>query len=226
MEWQKGCFSSRDLWNEMILLWFLQQVIDGFCARCMSFVTHVFSPLVLSSESPELFFLIPFHFCAWSTAQRCLLPLWYFFSASGASQALEQKQLQHGLSPAGLLSCFCPVSVHLEGTVCYSALAAAPASQKPLQFASCDTDSQEEEGLDSLSHGKCSGSSLPLAFPCLDPSSTKPLNAVCWAAVCFSLPSCQRDRKCPCGTDGSFLKKRQQYQADLVALIFSILAEC
>lgn len=123
----------------------------------------------------------------------------------------------------------CPasvLSVHLKGIVCCSAMAAAPASQKPLQFASCDPDSQGVEGLDSLSHGKCSGSSLPSAFPRLDPSSTKPLNGVCWAAVCFSLPSCQHDKKCPCDTDGSFLKKCQQYQADLVVLIFSIHGEC
>lgn len=45
-----------------------------------------------------------------------------------------------------------------------------------------------EEGLDSLSHGKCSGSRLPLAFPRLDTSSAKHLNRVCWAAVYSSLP--------------------------------------
>lgn len=222
MEWQKGCFLLRDLWNEMIVLSFLQQVIAWFLCTlhvlCDPCISHT-----LYSESPELFFLILFHFCPWSTGQRYLLPLWYLLSMTDASQALEQKQLQPGPSPAGLLSC--PVSMHLEGPVCCSAMAAAPASQKPLQFASCDTDSQEEEGLDSLSHGKCSGSRLPSAFPCLDPSSTKPLNGVCWAAVCSSLSACQQDRKCPCGTDGCFLKKCQQYPADLVALIFPIHGE-
>lgn len=49
-----------------------------------------------------------------------------------ARQAVEQKQLQLGPSPAGLLSCFCPVSLCLEGPACCSAMAAAPASQKPL----------------------------------------------------------------------------------------------
>lgn len=43
MEWQKGCFLSRDLWNEAIVLSFLQQVIAWFlctlhvpCDPCVS----------------------------------------------------------------------------------------------------------------------------------------------------------------------------------------------
>lgn len=120
----------------------------------------------------------------------------------------------------------CPASV-LSPCIWRGQSAAVPRLQPSQPEASaiclCDTDSQEGEGLDSLSHGKCSGSRLPLAFPYLDPSSTKPLNGVCRAAVCSSLPLCQHDRKCPCGTDACFLKRCQQ--VDLIVSIFPIRGE-
>lgn len=177
-----------------------------------------FSSLVLSSESPELFFLILFHFCAWS--RGACYPLDIFSAWLMLARLWSRSSCN--LGPPQQVSC--PASV-LSPCVWRGQPAAVPWRQLQPARSLCDTDSQEGEGLDSLSHGKCSGSRFPLAFPRLDPSSTKPLNGVCWAAVCSSLPRCQCDRKCPCGPDGCFLKRCQQYQADLVALIFSIHGE-
>lgn len=81
---------------------------------------------------------------------------------------------------------------------------------------------RREEGLDSLSYGKYSGSRLPLAFPHLDTSSAKHFNRVRWAAVYSLLHPPQHDRKRPCGTDVFFLKKCQLYEVELVALILPI----
>lgn len=79
-----------------------------------------------------------------------------------------------------------------------------------------------EEGLDSRSHGKRSGSRLPLAFPPLDTRSAKHLKRV----VCSSRPSTPtEDRKCPCDADGCFLVKCQLYKVELGALIFPIRGE-
>lgn len=174
-----------------------------------------FSSLVLSSASPELFFLILFHFCAWSrgacypfdifSAWLMLARLW---NRSSCNWALPSR------SPVLLL---CSLCAPREASLLQLQPARSLCNLPPVTL----THRRVKVLIHCLMGSALAPASLSISS--LRPQLNKALE---WSLLsCCSLPPCQHDRKCPCRTDGCFLKRCQQYQADLVALIFPIHGE-
>lgn len=198
MEWQKGRIFWRDLciaWNEMILLPFLQQVIACFvCALLVLCDPECFSSQHLALSLLWVFwfvlscsFLLFVHevqaraaCCPFDdiSAQLMLARLW---NRSSCNMGPPQ-QVSH---PASVPSpCTHPEEpVCLQCHDCNSSQPEVICNLPPVTLSH-----RREEGLDSLSYGKYSGSRLPLAFPHLDTSSAKHFNRVRWAAVYSPLP--------------------------------------